>query len=97
VEALQIYQSDPVTFCREILASDPWEKQIEILEAPRDDGRVTVRAWHVTGSQRGCETCGRKRERPRALRETWAAARDEEPARTTAPWGSGGGSSEVRR
>jgi hypothetical protein len=45
VEALQIYQSDPVAFCRDVLGMDPWERQVEILEAVRDEARVTVRAW----------------------------------------------------
>jgi phage terminase large subunit len=49
VEALQCYQSDPVGFCREVLGSTPWSKQIEILEALRDHPRVTVRAGHGVG------------------------------------------------
>jgi phage terminase large subunit len=49
VEALQFYQSDPVSFCREVLGSTPWSKQIEILEALRDHPRVTVRAGHGVG------------------------------------------------
>lgn len=43
------YQADPVAFCREILGIEPWRKQIEILEAIRDNKRVAVRSGHKVG------------------------------------------------
>jgi hypothetical protein len=43
------YQEDPVGFVREVLGGDPWEKQVEILEAIRDHERVTVRSCHGVG------------------------------------------------
>lgn len=43
------YADDPVGFAREILGVEPWEKQIEILEAARDYERVTVRSGHKIG------------------------------------------------
>lgn len=43
------YQEDPVAFAREVLGGDPWEKQVEILEAVRDHERVTVRSCHGVG------------------------------------------------
>lgn len=38
----QKYQRDPVLFFREILGIDPWDRQIEVLEAIRDHRRVAV-------------------------------------------------------
>lgn len=46
------YQRDPVAFCREILGTDPWHKQVEILEAVRDHKRVAVRSGHKIGKSR---------------------------------------------
>jgi len=43
------YQQDPTSFVREILGMDPWDKQIEILEAVRDHGRVSVSSGHKIG------------------------------------------------
>jgi phage terminase large subunit len=43
------YQGDPVAFVREVLGGDPWERQVEILEAVRDHERVTVRSCHGVG------------------------------------------------
>lgn len=43
------YQRDPVAFCREILGVEPWSKQIEILEAIRDNRRVAVSSGHKIG------------------------------------------------
>lgn len=40
------YQADPARFAREVLGVEPWDKQIEILEAVRDHGRVAVRSGH---------------------------------------------------
>lgn len=40
------YQEDPVAFFREILGVEPWEKQVEILEAVRDHPRVAVASGH---------------------------------------------------
>lgn len=43
------YYDNPVGFARDILGIEPWEKQIEILEAARDYERVTVRSGHKIG------------------------------------------------
>jgi phage terminase large subunit len=43
------YREDPVAFCREVLGVEPWQKQIEILEAIRDHKRVAVRSGHKVG------------------------------------------------
>lgn len=40
---------DPVFFCRHILGTQPWGKQIEVLRSLRDHGRVAVRSGHGTG------------------------------------------------
>lgn len=43
------YQDNPAAFAREILGVEPWEKQIEILEAVRDHQRVAVKSGHKVG------------------------------------------------
>lgn len=43
------YQDDPVSFARDILGIDPWEKQIEVLEAVRDCKTVAVPSGQKTG------------------------------------------------
>lgn len=40
------YREDPVAFFREILGVEPWEKQVEIIEAVRDHPRVAVKSGH---------------------------------------------------
>jgi phage terminase large subunit len=40
------YQNDPVAFAREVLGVEPWERQIEILEAIRDHKKVAIRSGH---------------------------------------------------
>lgn len=40
---------DPVFFVRRVLGFDPWEKQVEVLNAVRDHRRVAVRACHGVG------------------------------------------------
>ncbi|HEX8795463.1 MAG TPA: hypothetical protein VF765_31150 [Polyangiaceae bacterium] len=40
------YRAKPVEFFREILGVEPWEKQVEIIEAVRDNTRVAVKAGH---------------------------------------------------
>lgn len=40
---------DPVWFCREVLAFEPWSKQRAVLEAVRDHRRVAVRSAHGVG------------------------------------------------
>lgn len=45
---LQI-RDDPVGFCRQVLAFDPWSKQRAVLEAVRDHPRVAVRSAHGVG------------------------------------------------
>jgi phage terminase large subunit len=44
-----IYRADPVRFSREILGVEPWSKQVEILEAVRDNPRVAVASGHKCG------------------------------------------------
>jgi hypothetical protein len=43
------YRADPVAFFREILGLEPWSRQVEILEAVRDNPRVAVRSGHKIG------------------------------------------------
>lgn len=43
------WQSDPVGFAREILGIEPWSRQIEILEAVRDNQRVSITSGQKTG------------------------------------------------
>jgi len=43
------YRADPVAFAREILGVEPWSKQVEVIEAVRDHGRVAVSSGHKTG------------------------------------------------
>lgn len=43
------YQADPVAFVRDILAVEPWDAQVEILEAVRDHKRVAVASGHKVG------------------------------------------------
>ena len=43
------YADDPVGFCRNVLAFEPWSKQREILESVRDYPRTTVRSCHGVG------------------------------------------------
>lgn len=38
------YAADPVAFFREVLGVEPWEKQVEILEALRDHDRVAAKS-----------------------------------------------------
>ncbi len=40
------YRDDPVAFFREVLGVEPWSKQIEIIEAVRDNLRVAVSSGH---------------------------------------------------
>ncbi|MFO7325985.1 MAG: hypothetical protein DIU62_009735, partial [Pseudomonadota bacterium] len=47
--ALAKAQSDPVWWVREILGDEPWEKQVEILEAVRDYKRTAVASCHAAG------------------------------------------------
>lgn len=43
------YRADPVLFAREILGVEPWDRQLEILEAVRDYSRVAVASGHKIG------------------------------------------------
>lgn len=40
------YRAHPVEYFRDILGVEPWSKQIQIIEAIRDNPRVAVRAGH---------------------------------------------------
>lgn len=40
------YRTHPVEFFREVLGVEPWSRQIEIIEAVRDNMRVSVRSGH---------------------------------------------------
>lgn len=40
------YQAAPVAFAREVLGIAPWSRQVEILEAVRDNKRVAVASGH---------------------------------------------------
>jgi hypothetical protein len=46
---LTSYQTNPVRFVREVLGSELWSRQVEILEAIRDHPQVTVRSGHGVG------------------------------------------------
>lgn len=43
------YQRDPVAFFHEVLGVEPWEKQIEAIEAIRDHMRVAICSGHKIG------------------------------------------------
>lgn len=45
----ELYRRDPVGFAETILGQEPWEKQVEILEAIRDYDRVSVTSGHKIG------------------------------------------------
>lgn len=40
------WRKDPVAFFREVLGIEPWDKQIEVIEAIRDNDRVAVKSGH---------------------------------------------------
>lgn len=56
-ESLTSYPNDPVLFAREVLHSDPWERQESIMRAVAAHRRVTVRSCHHSGK------CVESRER----------------------------------
>lgn len=41
-----LYRDRPIEFAREIVGAEPWDKQVEILEAVRDHKRVAVTSGH---------------------------------------------------
>lgn len=41
-----IYRERPVVFFRDVLGVDPWERQVEVIEAVRDHKRVAVSSGH---------------------------------------------------
>lgn len=43
------YAEDPVAFFREVLGVEPWDRQIEILEAVRDNMRTAICSGHKIG------------------------------------------------
>lgn len=43
------YQKDPVGFFREVLGVEPWDRQIEFLEAVRDFSRIAICSGHKIG------------------------------------------------
>lgn len=43
------YQEDPAAFARDILGVRLWHRQVEIIEAVRDNTKVTVRSGHKIG------------------------------------------------
>ena len=43
------YADDPLGFVRDVLHGDPWERQIEIIEAVRTDPLVAVRSCNSAG------------------------------------------------
>jgi hypothetical protein len=46
------WRSDPVGYCRRVLGVEPWDKQIEIIEAVRDYPRVAVKSGHKIGKSK---------------------------------------------
>ena len=47
-------RKDPHYFVRDILKSPLWDKQVEILEAVRDNKEVAVRSCHASGKSYLC-------------------------------------------
>src|SRR5438105_8721493 len=47
--SLVYYRDDPVSFVQEILGVDPWERQVQILQALAREPRVTVRSCNGAG------------------------------------------------
>jgi phage terminase large subunit len=43
------YQREPVRFAHDVLGFEPWEKQVEILQAVRDHLRVAIASGHKIG------------------------------------------------
>jgi phage terminase large subunit len=43
------YQRNPVAFFREVLGIEPWDRQVEVIEAIRDHTRVAVCSGHKIG------------------------------------------------
>jgi phage terminase large subunit len=43
------YQADPVGFARDVLGTETWEKQTEIVESVRDHRNTSVRSGHKCG------------------------------------------------
>ena len=54
---LEAWARDPVRFVRDALGGDPWSKQVQILEAVRDNKRVAVRSGHGLGKTRCAAYC----------------------------------------
>lgn len=48
-EAMGYYYNHPVEFVVDIIGANPEPYQAEILEAVRDNGKVSVRSGHGTG------------------------------------------------
>src|SRR5207344_1719281 len=40
------FQRDPVAFFRQILGVEPWQRQIDVIEAVRDFSRVAICSGH---------------------------------------------------
>lgn len=48
-EMLETWRNDPAKFMRDVLSGEPWEKQVEIMEAVRDNTRVAVKSCSSSG------------------------------------------------
>lgn len=48
-QPLSQYVDDPVGFCLDVLGITPWDGQVEIMEAVRDNPRVSVAACYASG------------------------------------------------
>jgi len=48
-DIMESYQKDPVSFLREILGVEPWEKQERIIESVRDNANTCVASGHGVG------------------------------------------------
>ncbi len=51
-DAVLKIRSDPAWFIRTYLRSRPWQKQIEVIKAVRDNPRVYVRSCNGAGKTR---------------------------------------------
>lgn len=52
------YQQNPVGFFRDILGTDPWKRERDVLEAVRDHDRVAVSSGHKVSKSHGAAGLG---------------------------------------
>src|SRR5689334_22730463 len=52
------YRDDPARFFREVLGIEPWARQVELLEAIRDNARVACKSGHRVAKSNSCAGAG---------------------------------------